>query len=116
MMKRDSYLYPLRRSPRLCPGRIPSTQDRIVIRMKRSSLRVHWLVALSLIAASPVAAQQAPKPGAAKASTSSINIPYEKYTLPNGLTVILSEDHSTPMLAVNVMYHVGSKNEELGRT
>lgn len=43
-------------------------------------------------------------------------IKYEKYTLPNGLDVILHEDHSIPMVAVNVWYHVGSKNEKRGRT
>ena len=43
-------------------------------------------------------------------------LPHEKYTLPNGLTVILHEDHSTPVVAVNVWYHVGSKNEKRGRT
>jgi len=82
--------------------------------MRRSPV-VRSLVALSLFAA-PAVAQQAPKPASATASTASINIPFEKYTLPNGLTVVLSEDHSTPMLAVNVMYHVGSKNEQIGRT
>jgi zinc protease len=41
---------------------------------------------------------------------------YEKYTLPNGLQVILHEDHSIPMVSVNVWYHVGSKNEKPGRT
>ncbi|HZD04620.1 MAG TPA: pitrilysin family protein, partial [Longimicrobiales bacterium] len=45
-----------------------------------------------------------------------IHIPFERDTLPNGLTVILSEDHSTPTVAVDVWYHVGSKNEEPGRT
>ena len=43
-------------------------------------------------------------------------IPHEKYTLPNGLTVILHEDHATPIVAVNIWYHVGSKNERRGRT
>jgi zinc protease len=43
-------------------------------------------------------------------------VPFEKYTLPNGLDVILHEDHSTPIVCVNVWYHVGSKNEERGRT
>jgi zinc protease len=43
-------------------------------------------------------------------------IPFEKYTLPNGLDVILHEDHSTPIVAVNLWYHVGSKNERPGRT
>ena len=41
---------------------------------------------------------------------------FEKYTLPNGLDVILHEDHSTPIVGVNVWYHVGSKNERPGRT
>lgn len=43
-------------------------------------------------------------------------IPFEKYELANGLQVILHEDHSTPIVAVNVWYHVGSKNERPGRT
>jgi len=43
-------------------------------------------------------------------------IPFEKYQLANGLQVILHEDHSTPIVAVNVWYHVGSKNERPGRT
>jgi zinc protease len=43
-------------------------------------------------------------------------IKFEKYTLPNGLDVILHEDHSTPIVGVNVWYHVGSKNERPGRT
>lgn len=40
----------------------------------------------------------------------------EKYTLPNGLEVILREDHTTPVVGVNLWYKVGSKNEKLGRT
>ena len=41
---------------------------------------------------------------------------YEMSVLPNGLKVILSEDHSTPIVHVSVWYHVGSKNERVGRT
>src|SRR5688572_6149755 len=41
---------------------------------------------------------------------------YQMTTLPNGLRVILSEDHSTPIVHVSVWYHVGSKNERPGRT
>jgi zinc protease len=41
---------------------------------------------------------------------------YQLTTLPNGLTVILSEDHSTPIVHVQLWYHVGSKNEKPGRT
>jgi zinc protease len=40
----------------------------------------------------------------------------EDYRLPNGLRVVLNEDHSAPLVAVNVWYHVGSKNERRGRT
>ena len=43
-------------------------------------------------------------------------IPVERYTLANGLTVLLSQDRSAPVVAVNVWYHVGSKNEKPGRT
>ena len=41
---------------------------------------------------------------------------YDFYTLPNGLQVVLYEDHSTPIINVQVWYHVGSKNERPGRT
>jgi zinc protease len=50
------------------------------------------------------------------ASANAIKIPFETYKLPNGLTVILSVDRSIPTVAVNVTYHVGSKNEMPGRT
>ena len=43
-------------------------------------------------------------------------VPYQKHVLSNGLTLILHEDHSIPMVAVNLWYHVGSKNEKPGRT
>ncbi len=45
-----------------------------------------------------------------------IDIPYQKFVLSNGLTVIVHEDHKAPIVAVNVWYHVGSKNEQKGRT
>jgi zinc protease len=45
-----------------------------------------------------------------------MNIPFTQYTLDNGLRVILHEDHRLPMVAVNLWYHVGSKNEHPGRT
>ncbi|MEZ4799544.1 MAG: pitrilysin family protein [Flavobacteriales bacterium] len=44
------------------------------------------------------------------------NIKFTEFDLKNGLHVILHEDHSTPITAVTVMYHVGSKNETTGRT
>ncbi len=54
--------------------------------------------------------------GGLTVAASAQNIKFEQYTLPNGLHVILHEDHSTPIVAVSVMYHVGSKNEQKGRT
>jgi zinc protease len=45
-----------------------------------------------------------------------IVIPYEKYVLPNGLTLIVHEDHSDPVVHVDVTYHVGSAREEIGKS
>ena len=45
-----------------------------------------------------------------------MQIAYEKETLENGLDVIVHEDHSCPIVAVSVWYHVGSKNEQSGLT
>ena len=44
------------------------------------------------------------------------DIPFQKFVLSNGLTVIVHEDHKAPIVAVNVWYHVGSKNEKFGKT
>ena len=45
-----------------------------------------------------------------------LEIPFEKFVLDNGLTLIVHEDHKAPIAAVNVWYHVGSKNEKPGKT
>lgn len=45
-----------------------------------------------------------------------IDIPYKKFVLDNGLTLLVHEDHKAPIVAVNVWYHVGSKNEKPGKT
>jgi zinc protease len=86
--------------------------------MNRSRTRLFALalsiVGLSIVGTAPVVAgaQAAPQGSSAGA----IRVPFEKYALPNGLTVILAQDHSTPTVAVEVLYHVGSKNEQKGRT
>jgi zinc protease len=67
---------------------------------------------LALTSAGPLAAQRT----AATAKSAAINIPFERMTLPNGLEVILAPDKTVPQVAVNVWYHVGSKNELTGRT
>ena len=51
-----------------------------------------------------------------KGDDSGISIPYTKYKLDNGLTVILHEDHSDPLVHVDVTYHVGANREEVGRS
>jgi zinc protease len=45
-----------------------------------------------------------------------VDIPFQKFVLDNGLTVIVHEDHKAPIVAVNLWYHVGSKNERPGKT
>ena len=45
-----------------------------------------------------------------------VDIAYEEFTLPNGLRVIVHEDHKAPIVAVNIWYHVGSKDEPKGRS
>ncbi|HEY6806572.1 MAG TPA: pitrilysin family protein [Pyrinomonadaceae bacterium] len=74
---------------------------------KRSTLSLVALL-LSLFVMQPAFGQ--------KPQSSSIKIPFETYKLPNGLTIIMSVDKTTPTVAVNVWYHVGSKNETEGRT
>ncbi|MCX6545473.1 MAG: pitrilysin family protein [Acidobacteria bacterium] len=74
------------------------------------------IAGLGLLALACLAAAQRPPARDAGAATDTIKIPFETYTLADGLTVILSVDHTTPTVAVNVWYHVGSKNEVPGRT
>lgn len=72
---------------------------------------------VSLFAAAAIAApaqkQTAPKP---KFDRSQFAIPHQKFVLDNGLTLIVHEDHSVPVVAVNLWYHVGSRNEKRGKT
>jgi zinc protease len=53
---------------------------------------------------------------ATTAGWSQLSVSYRKFTLPNGLDVILHEDHTLPLVSVNTYYHVGSANEKPGRT
>jgi zinc protease len=57
-----------------------------------------------------------PQATRAAAASDTLRLSFETFTLPNGLTVILSPDKATPTVAVNVWYKVGSKNEVVGRT
>src|SRR5919201_467150 len=55
-------------------------------------------------------------PAFAQTPPSKLELKYTQFTLPNGLTVILHEDHSVPIATVNMWYHVGSAREKTGRT
>ena len=63
-----------------------------------------------------VAAAANSTPAVAQSGTTRLAVAYEEFTLPNGLHVILHRDTSTPVVAVNVWYHVGSGSEKPGRT
>ena len=67
------------------------------------------LILASLMLPATLMAQQA-------ADMTIPDIAFEKFTLDNGLTVIVHEDHKAPLVAVNLWYHVGSKNEPAGRS
>ncbi|MGZ3475900.1 MAG: M16 family metallopeptidase [Polyangiales bacterium] len=54
-------------------------------------------------------------PAASTTAKSAPSLAFERYVLPNGLEVILHEDHKTPIVAVNVWYHVGGKDEPQGK-
>jgi zinc protease len=81
----------------------------------------HTTVATMVVVAASSAAQtvltaESQQGAGAPAASDALRLPFETYTLPNGLTVILSPDKTTPTVAVNVWYKVGSKNEAVGRT
>jgi len=84
-----------------------------VSRIRRAGLNP-VLGALLLLGASAPALAAAPAKGGVKPPQ--IQLDFEKYTLPNGLDVILREDHRLPIVAVNLWYHVGPANETAGRT
>ncbi|MBO9547747.1 pitrilysin family protein [Caulobacter sp.] len=79
------------------------------------------VAAVALLAGAPALAATPAKPaqkvtGAMAVNLPSIDIPHTTFKLANGLTVIVHEDHKAPIVAVNVWYHVGSKNEPAGKT
>ena len=77
--------------------------------------RVVVAVAMSCVAvAQPLA--QTPRTQASPATADVPPLPFTKFTLANGLEVILSQDRRLPLVAVNLWYHVGPANEEAGRT
>src|SRR5262245_7862609 len=87
----------------------------IVRGLRRTVMRLRLAAIATLLAVSGLTLNsQTPARPAAPAGIP--EIAYTKYVLKNGLTLIVHEDHKAPIVAVNVWYHVGSKNERLGRT
>ncbi|NOT28997.1 MAG: insulinase family protein [Planctomycetes bacterium] len=92
--------------------------------MQRQSIAVASLSCLLAACASSasgesleVSTREASSPRDGKQSIAAqVDIPFTKFVLPNGLTLIVHEDHKAPIVAVNVWYHVGSKNEKPGKT
>lgn len=82
----------------------------LLVRPRAAVLSLALATALGGIAIHPEAVA-APAPAGA-----GVDIPYETFTLPNGLRVVVHTDRKAPIVAVNIWYHVGSKDEPAGRT
>ena len=74
--------------------------------------RMGWAVVMAMAAFGVVAKDAGPKP----IDVAALAIKHETFTLDNGLRVVVHEDRSVPLVAVNLWYHVGSRNEKRGRT
>jgi zinc protease len=68
------------------------------------------------VAAAPVAPPAQAQPAPLAELVRSVDIPYETFTLPNGLTTIVHTDRKAPIVGVTIYYRVGSKSEPKGRT
>ncbi len=75
-------------------------------------MRIGWAVVMVMAAFGVAAKDAGPKP----IDVAALAIEHETFTLDNGLRVVVHEDHSVPLVAVNFWYHVGSRNEQRGRT
>ncbi len=92
--------------------RIPLNMLKSPLRFAAASVAV---LALSLsLSAAPARADDKPAP--VSKLTKAVKLPYETFTLPNGLRVIVHTDRKAPVVAVAVWYHVGSKNEPKGKS
>jgi predicted Zn-dependent peptidase len=72
--------------------------------------------ALGMVLAVALAGGIVSAPAFAAPASAGIDIPYTQFTLPNGLRVVVHEDHKAPVVSVAIWYHVGSKDEPAGRT
>ena len=91
--------------------------------MTRKSFVVFALLFFTVLrfASPPVIAQQKPAPvnktsNAGEFDRNRYYLKHQKFVLDNGLTLLVHEDHSVPIVGVNLWYHVGSRNEKRGKT
>ena len=82
-------------------------------RRPRSAL-LPFVLACGLLLSAPALSQDAG--GSPVAAASAVDIPFEQFALPNGLRVVVHTDRKAPIVAVNLWYHVGSKDEPAGRS
>jgi zinc protease len=74
---------------------------------RNATIRAFLTLVVALVLVSATRAQM---------KSAEVDIPFQKFVLDNGLTVIVHEDHKAPIVAINTWYHVGSKNEKIGKT
>src|ERR1700730_15409245 len=79
-------------------------------------MRLEFVVLFFVLALVTSGSAQTKSAQGKSVQTTEIDIPYERFVLDNGLTVIVHEDHKAPIVAINTWYHVGSKNEKPGKT
>jgi len=84
--------------------------------MQRNALLALALASAFTGSLAHAAGQSTARSAALVTLPTAVEIPFERFTLDNGLTVIVHEDHKAPIVAVNVWYHVGSKDEKFGKT
>ncbi|MAX05002.1 MAG: peptidase M16 [Flavobacteriales bacterium] len=80
--------------------------------MKKINLLAVFILFTSILLAQDITKSILVKP----ASTNPVDIPYEKWELPNGMKILIHEDHSDPIVHVHVTYHVGSNRETAGKS
>jgi zinc protease len=94
------------------------------LRNNRILSGVSLLAVMASLIGNPISAAAQSQPASAHKAPAAVagvdipipDIPYTKFVLSNGLTVLVHEDHKAPVVAVNTWYHVGSKNEKQGKT
>src|SRR5947209_20510894 len=84
--------------------------------MKLAAVLLALALASPALAQTPAQTGSTPGPAGSMPAFKKLEVSYSQFTLPNGLRVILHEDHSVPLVTVNVWYHVGSARERPGRT